>query len=310
MKKPPHPPLFLLALLGLSSCALPPREAWRVVQNDGLFPYIAVEMGKRPVPNYVHIADQDSSRFVSVTPSAKAPANASPKPGVYVVRRCLPLVESRYLASGSPSRPAVPVQAARPAPVIASASRLAPQAPITPAAKPAHEVASKPRVKATPKIETKPVPKIARHVDETVPEVRPKPPAVKKTTTDKLANVPRAKSMPEPTPAPAPKKTPAVAEKTAPPSTRPVPAPSPKGESAELPFGTPVPGRPGLVNSPFAGKLQIVDVTGLAPGQEVKCPYTGKLFRVPGGSQQAKNDTKPVETPPAGEKKSGADKKP
>lgn len=56
---------------------------------------------------------------------------------------------------------------------------------------------------------------------------------------------------------------------------------SEKKEAPEIPFGTPIEGRPGLVNSPYAGKFQLVDVTGLSPGQEVKCPYTGKMFRVP-----------------------------
>lgn len=50
---------------------------------------------------------------------------------------------------------------------------------------------------------------------------------------------------------------------------------------ASLPFGSPVPGRPGMVNSPYAQKRQLVDVTGMSPGETVKDPYTGKLFRVP-----------------------------
>ncbi|MDZ4286447.1 MAG: hypothetical protein U0984_00720 [Prosthecobacter sp.] len=62
-----------------------------------------------------------------------------------------------------------------------------------------------------------------------------------------------------------------------------IPAPQPKPEAAasDLPYGTPIPGRAGFVNSPYAAKHQLVDVTGLPAGMEVKCPYTGKLFRVP-----------------------------
>lgn len=58
---------------------------------------------------------------------------------------------------------------------------------------------------------------------------------------------------------------------------------------AELPYGTPIPGRPNMVNSPYAGKTQLVDVSGMGPGQTVKCPYTGKLFKVP-AAQQAENN--------------------
>ena len=49
----------------------------------------------------------------------------------------------------------------------------------------------------------------------------------------------------------------------------------------DAPYGNPIPGRPGFVNSPHAARNQLVDVTGLPAGMEVKCPYSGKLFRVP-----------------------------
>ena len=68
------------------------------------------------------------------------------------------------------------------------------------------------------------------------------------------------------------------------------PRPTPAKESPAmdaLPYGAPVPGRPGMVNSPFAGKEQLVDVTGMAVGDPVKCPYSGKLFRVPPMMQAA-----------------------
>jgi uncharacterized Zn-finger protein len=57
------------------------------------------------------------------------------------------------------------------------------------------------------------------------------------------------------------------------------------GTSAETdgptPFGTRVPGRAGFVYSPYGDKLQLVDVSGIAPGVRVECPYSKKEFRVP-----------------------------
>jgi hypothetical protein len=51
---------------------------------------------------------------------------------------------------------------------------------------------------------------------------------------------------------------------------------------SDLPYGVPVPGRKGMVTSPYTpddGKY--VDVTGFASGSIVKDPYTGKFFLVP-----------------------------
>jgi hypothetical protein len=51
---------------------------------------------------------------------------------------------------------------------------------------------------------------------------------------------------------------------------------------AGLPYGIPVPGRKGMVTSPYTpedGKY--IDVTGFAPGSIVKDPYIGKFFLVP-----------------------------
>lgn len=86
-------------------------------------------------------------------------------------------------------------------------------------------------------------------------------------------------------------------EKSAPEATK-VPAET-------LPYGAAVSGRPGMVTSPYALKHQLVDVSGLAPGDAVKDPYSGKLFRVP-PTQQAADQSKAADAPPAPEKKEAA----
>jgi hypothetical protein len=52
-------------------------------------------------------------------------------------------------------------------------------------------------------------------------------------------------------------------------------------QKTELPYGTPVPGKPGLVTSPFAPDSGYVEVTGFPPGSAVEDPYTGKIFLTP-----------------------------
>jgi hypothetical protein len=51
---------------------------------------------------------------------------------------------------------------------------------------------------------------------------------------------------------------------------------------ADLPFGIPVPGRKGMVTSPYLPESdKYIDVTDFGSGSVVKDPYTGKFFLVP-----------------------------
>ena len=51
---------------------------------------------------------------------------------------------------------------------------------------------------------------------------------------------------------------------------------------AGLPYGIPVPGKKGMVTSPYTPEEgKYVDVTDFASGSVVKDPYTGKFFLVP-----------------------------
>lgn len=71
----------------------------------------------------------------------------------------------------------------------------------------------------------------------------------------------------------------APVQQVPPPPLAPVPASA--ARASNEPEGIAVPGRPGFVYSPYADRGHMVDVTGLAAGMEVRCPYTGKIFRVP-----------------------------
>ena len=49
----------------------------------------------------------------------------------------------------------------------------------------------------------------------------------------------------------------------------------------DLPYGVPVPNKPGFVISPYSPNAGYVDIRGFSSGIEVKDPYTGKVFITP-----------------------------
>jgi hypothetical protein len=53
------------------------------------------------------------------------------------------------------------------------------------------------------------------------------------------------------------------------------------GGGSDYPAGTPVVGKYGFVLSPYASTAGYVDVRGFSTDALVRCPYTGKVFRVP-----------------------------
>ena len=111
------------------------------------------------------------------------------------------------------------------------------------------------------------------------PNQKKKTPPPKSTT--KKSKTKEDEQPPEypPTPAPPPPAPTPTATSSQPP-VRPASAPPTKSKR-DIPYGIPVPNKPGFVTSPYSPKAGYVDVRGFPSGTEVKDPYSGKTFLTP-----------------------------
>ena len=117
-------------------------------------------------------------------------------------------------------------------------------------------------------------------------EPQPQPQPQPESARPQPAKTSHATRRPTSRAAPAGAATPAVAQPSQPPkeegTVRGLSAADMEKVKASLPYGIPVPGRKGMVTSPYTpDEGKYVDVTGFASGSIVKDPYTGKFFLVP-----------------------------
>jgi hypothetical protein len=116
------------------------------------------------------------------------------------------------------------------------------------------------------------------------PAPKPRPPQSRRSSPKKnnqtqpsdasdASNGSTGETSPSPTPVPAPpnRDNVRVAKATA----------ARKNRKDDLPYGIPVPGKQGLVTSPFSPDSGYIDVRSFPPGTEVRDPYTGKIFLTP-----------------------------
>jgi hypothetical protein len=110
---------------------------------------------------------------------------------------------------------------------------------------------------------------------------KPKPPPPNQNKHPKTKGSEQQNADYPPAPAatqpPTPTATPTVSQ----PPVRPASAPPTKNSKRDIPYGIPVPGKPGFVTSPYSPKSGYVDVRGFPSGTEVKDPYSGKVFLTP-----------------------------
>jgi hypothetical protein len=275
--------LGVLAVVTMASCSLPSPEDWRQIQTEGLIPYVMNRTPSEPAATEPASAPQMVAQVKThpaptLSPVVQASRESSPSaPSVpppsqlrsdaLLTAQAVPGLPG-YVRSPFTNPPRlVDVRGMMPgSKVVCPYTRKPFIVPNAPREQPQQQVASTPPPAPLPKVQSQPAPAPRMTQQSTsTPRVTQQPASTAPTKV--AANTTPA---PQPPPMPQAKQTPAVQQ-----------TPPPPPATAELPFGVAIPGRPGFVNSPYAAKHQLVDVTGLPTGMEVKCPYTGKLFRVP-----------------------------
>lgn len=313
--------LSVASTVALSSCALPPREAWRMIQDEGLIAYIKYEID---TPTYGAPPVSSPASATPASPTKATPGRGTSADMVLAQRNLLETLQNNE--SSQPltafNVPALPGYVRSPytnpprlVDVRGVPSGTTMVCPYThrkfvvpgAAATPGTVVAQENRVQAPER--SMPAPSVKEESprvvlnDKPTPPPAPSKPVQQKQMTPSTPSLASTPTAPSTSPAkespikPTPPSSPTVATNPVKPSSPVVTAPPPPAPKPvqEIPYGEAIPGRPGFVNSPYAAKHQLVDVTGLPAGMEVKCPYTGKLFRVP---MQDVASSKPVETVP------------
>ncbi len=247
MSQAPHSSVRLattsLAALMLASCAIPPRQAWQEIQTRGLITYLAND--SRPLGTSSGPAMLTRNTTPTQTPGSTlvGPVRPSTPPPSMLNATTMPVAQAVPDLPGYVRTP------------FTNPPRLVDVRGMSAGSKVVCPYTQRPFL----------VPGSVTASSSNLAASRPK--------------TPTAPERPRTAPVAANSNVAAMNNSTTPSTPSPVAtSPSP---AVELPYGSPIAGRPGFVNSPFAAKHQLVDVTGLPVGMEVKCPYTGKLFRVP-----------------------------
>ncbi|MDB6138541.1 MAG: hypothetical protein JWO94_1613 [Verrucomicrobiaceae bacterium] len=270
-----------LAAVTLASCSLPSQEEWQQIRKDGLIPYV--------INNRHQTAAEEAPQQVAQHSAPPAPAGAT------VVRTTPPrMAASPSIAGSNVSVPppsqlhsdalltaqAIPGLAGYVRSPFTNPPRLVDVRGMSAGSKVVCPYTRKPFLVPAGAVEAAPQQQVASApAPAPLPKPQPQPQAVPAPAPKVTQQAPVAPTKVAVNSAPAPQPPPQPQAKATPPVVQQTPPPAPA--QAELPFGIAIPGRPGFVNSPYAAKHQLVDVTGLPTGMEVKCPYTGKLFRVP-----------------------------